>query len=222
MKSNSFRPETTSKERVLKRIRKALLKKSENPYLGLEETPLYPEMEEPLEIEFAKQFAAVAGKLVFCDDELELIENLLVLAERDSLRRMYVWESKLQELLAVYGFPFYCTDMDFEKAEVGITTCEALIARNGSILITNANESGRRLSIFPHVHVVIAFTSQLLPDIKDGLSLIKSKYPEALPSMISLITGPSRTADIEKTLILGAHGPKELYVFLMDDSIMPQ
>jgi L-lactate dehydrogenase complex protein LldG len=221
MKSNSLNSETTSRERVLKKIRSALLEKHDNPYQNLEETALYPEFEEPLEIIFAQQFTAVAGKFVYCEDDIDLIENLLALAERDSLRRIYAWEPEVQKILSTYGFPFYSTDTDFEQAEVGITTCEALIARNGSVLVSNANAAGRRLSIYPHIHIVIAYTSQLLPDIKDGLKLMKAKYLDDLPSMISLITGPSRTADIEKTLVLGAHGPKELYVFLLDDTIMP-
>ena len=53
--------------------------------------------------------------------------------------------------------------------------------------------------------------------MKEGLSKLKKKYNGKLPSMISTITGPSRTADIEKTLVMGAHGPKEVYVFLIDD-----
>lgn len=214
--------ETTAKERILKKVRKALLEKSDNPYLNLEETPLYLPFENPLEVEFAQQFTAVAGKFVFCEDELDVVENLLVLVEKDSLRKIYAWETSIQNLLSNYGFPFYTTDTDFEQAEVGITTCEALIARNGSMLISNANAAGRRLSIYPHIHIVIAYTSQLLPDIKEGMELMKKKYRENLPSLISVITGPSRTADIEKTLVLGAHGPRELYVFLLDDSIMPQ
>lgn len=222
MKSNSLNSETTSRERVLKKIRSALLEQHDNPYQNLEETDLYPEFEEPLEIVFAQQFTAASGKFVYCEDDLDLIENLLALAEKDSLRKIYAWEPEVQKVLSTYGFPFYSTDTDFEQAEVGITTCEGLIARNGSVLISNASAAGRRLSIYPHVHIVIAYTSQLLPDIKDGLKLLKAKYPDGLPSMISLITGPSRTADIEKTLVLGAHGPKEIYIFLLDDSIMPQ
>ena len=118
--------------------------------------------------------------------------------------------------MSTYEYPFYSTDTDFLNAEVGITLCEFLIARNGSILISNGNKSGRRLSIYPHVHIVIAYTSQLVLDLKDGFKLLKQKYPDFLPTMISNITGPSRTADIEKTLVLGAHGPKELYVFLLE------
>src|SRR5690606_1038604 len=131
-------------------------------------------------------------------------------------RRIYCWEPELQQLLTTYEYPFYSTDTDFLNAEVGITACEALIARNGSILVSNGSKAGRRLSIYPHVHIVVAYTSQLVADLKDAFAIIKQKYPDELPTMISNITGPSRTADIEKTLVLGAHGPKELYVFLLE------
>ena len=207
----------SSKELMLKKIRKALLEKRDSPYPNLEETPLYKPTEEIPEILFAEQLTAVSGNFIFCENGVEFIENILELAERFKWRKIYCWEPELQQLLANYEFPFYKTDKDFEMAEVGITMCEALIARNGSILVSNQNEAGRRLSIFPHHHIVIARTGQMVMDLKDGFQLIKNKYGAQIPSMISTITGPSRTADIEKTLVLGAHGPKELFVFLIDD-----
>jgi L-lactate dehydrogenase complex protein LldG len=55
-------------------------------------------------------------------------------------------------------------------------------------------------------------------DIGDALQLLQGKYgADKLPSMFSLATGPSRTADIEKTLVLGAHGPRSITLFLLDD-----
>ncbi|AMQ01034.1 hypothetical protein AY601_4185 [Pedobacter cryoconitis] len=207
----------SSKELMLKKIRKALLEKRDNPYPNLEETPLYKTNTEIPEILFAEQLTAVSGNFIYCEDGVEFIENILELAEKFKWRKIYCWETELQKLLSTYEFPFYKTDKDFEMAEVGITMCEALIARNGSILLSNQNEAGRRLSIFPHHHIVIARTGQMVMDLKDGFQLIKNKYGAQLPSMISTITGPSRTADIEKTLVLGAHGPKELFVFLIDD-----
>ncbi len=208
--------ETTSKEKMLKKIRKALLEKRDNPYPNLEDTALYEDYTGHLDVLFAEQLTAVSGHFVFCEDEIQLIENLLHLAEDKGWRKIYCWEPKLQKLLSSYEYPFYSTDTDFLSAEVGITLCESLISRNGSVMVSNGNAAGRRLSIYPHIHIVIAYTSQLVLDLKDGFKLLKEKYPEGLPSMISNITGPSRTADIEKTLVLGAHGPKELYVFLME------
>jgi L-lactate dehydrogenase complex protein LldG len=207
---------TTSKEKLLKKIRQALLEKRDNPYPNLEQLPHYPPIEDMLEVVFAEQFAAVSGRFEFCEDEVQFIENLLTLAEERNWRKIYCWEPMMQEILNRYEFPFFATDRDFEQAEVGLTLCEALVARNGSILVSNGNAAGRRLSIYPPVHIVLAYTSQLVPDLKDGFKLLKDKYGNDLPSMISNVTGPSRTADIEKTLVLGAHGPKELFVFLID------
>jgi L-lactate dehydrogenase complex protein LldG len=207
---------TTPKEKLLKKIRKALLEKRDNPYPNLEDLPHYPETNELPEVLFAEEFTAVSGQFVFCESEVQFIENLLELAEERKWRKIYCWEPPLQEILSRFDYPFFETDKDFHAANVGFTLCEALIARNGSILLSNANMAGRRLSIYPPVHIVLAYTSQLVVDLKDAFKLIKEKYGDELPSMISNITGPSRTADIEKTLVLGAHGPKELFVFLLD------
>jgi L-lactate dehydrogenase complex protein LldG len=207
---------TTSKEKLLKKIRKALLEKRDNPYPNLEDLPHYPDNVEMPEVLFAEQFAAVSGQFVYCEDEVQFIENLLELAEERKWHKIYCWEPALQDILTKFDYPFFETDKDFEQADVGFTLCEALIARNGSILLSNANMAGRRLSIYPPVHIVLAYSSQMVVDLKDGFKRIKEKYGNNLPSMISNVTGPSRTADIEKTLVLGAHGPKELFVFLLD------
>lgn len=207
----------SSKELILKKIRKALLEKRDNPYPNLEDTPLYRKDEEFPEVMFAEQLTAVSGNFIYCENGIEFIENILQLAEKFNWRKIYCWEQELQNILSEYEFPFYKTDKDFELAEVGITLCEALIARNGSVMVSNQNAAGRRLSIFPHHHIVVARTGQMVMDLKDAFKLIKDKYGNQIPSMISTITGPSRTADIEKTLVLGAHGPKELFVFLIED-----
>ena len=212
----AMRDITTSKEKLLKKIRKALLEKRDNPYPYLEDLPHYAPPNESLEELFAKQLTAISGNFVFCENQVQFIENLLGLAEERKWRKIYCWETNLQQILSDYEFPYFETDKNFENAEVGFTLCEALIARNGSILLSSANMSGRRLSIYPPVHIVLAYTSQLVLDLKDGFNLIKEKYQKDYPSMICTVTGPSRTADIEKTLVLGAHGPKELFVFLLD------
>lgn len=97
-----------------------------------------------------------------------------------------------------------------------ISYCECLVARLGSVVVSSKQISGRRLIALPETHIIVAFTWQLVEDLKDALAFLKEKYQKKLPSSITFITGPSRTADIEKTLVLGAHGPKELFVFLVE------
>lgn len=207
---------TTSKEKLLKKIRKALLEKRDNPYPNLEDLPHYPVPEDIPEVLFAEEFTAASGQFVFCEDEIQFIDNLLQLAEGRKWHKIYCWEPALQAILKNYDYPFFETDKDFDQAEVGFTLCEALVARNGSIMLSNAGMAGRRLSIYPPVHIVLAYTSQIVIDLKDGFKLLKARYGNQLPSMITTVTGPSRTADIEKTLVKGAHGPKEVFVFLLE------
>ena len=102
-----------------------------------------------------------------------------------------------------------------ESCDAGITSCETLVAQTGSILVSSRTCGGRAISILPHVHVVIATVDQVVGTLADGLHAAKQRHGGHLPSMLSFITGPSRTGDIERILVLGAHGPKELLVVLV-------
>lgn len=105
-----------------------------------------------------------------------------------------------------------------EACDAGITVCEALVAQTGSILVTSDSCGGRSLSVLPPVHVVIATPDQLVATLADAFDLVRERHSGSMPSMLSFITGPSRTGDIERILVLGAHGPKELIVILVADA----
>lgn len=96
--------------------------------------------------------------------------------------------------------------------QVGVSSCELLVAQTGTALVTS--KEGRRIIGLSPIHIIIAERSQLRRTLDEGVKELASKYGQDLPSQLTLITGPSRTADIEKTLILGAHGPKRLAVFI--------
>ncbi len=102
-----------------------------------------------------------------------------------------------------------------EACDAGLTTCEVLVAQTGSVLVSSATCGGRALSVLPHVHVVVATADQVVPTLGDALHAVRERHAGGLPSMLSFITGPSRTGDIERILVLGAHGPKELIVVLV-------
>lgn len=104
---------------------------------------------------------------------------------------------------------------DLEACAAGITGCDALVAQTGSVLLTAKSGGGRALSVLPPHHVVLASAGQLLADLPDAFGFLAERYGEAYPSFMTLITGPSRTGDIERTLVLGAHGPKALTVILV-------
>jgi len=212
--------ESTPKEKVLKNVRNALISKTGMPFPDLEpDIDFYQEHDESLEVAFAEAFTAVAGKFVYCESRQELQENLKIVLQSLNKEFVYCFDEKLGTLMKEAGLDYIKDPEDFLKAEIGITACEYLIARLGSIMVSSAQTSGRRLNVFPETHIIIADTGQLVGDLKDALQKIREKYEGKLPSMISVITGPSRTADIEKTLVMGAHGPRSLYLFLVEGLI---
>ena len=174
--------------------------------------------EEDLAIIFGQSFTAKSGQLIFIDSYEDYYAELLKLVETRGWLNMACWEPDLATSLTYVGIPFATDDKDLHEVEASFTLCEALVARTGSILVSSAQGAGRRLTIYPPVHIVVATTSQLVADIAEGLEVVRLRYPSRYPSMVSLVSGPSRTADIEKTLVMGAHGPKELILFLIDDS----
>lgn len=212
--------ESTPREKVLKKVRNALIHKTGQPYPNIDQDKsvytLSPDSPEEM---FAKAFNKIGGQFVFCENELEALENIITLAEQKGWKKFFCHEEKITSLMDQCAFPYQPKEnQDFEEGMVGITLCEALVARTGSVVVSSRQKSGRRLVVIPTTHIVFAFTSQLVTEIKDALLLIRTKYADQVPSQVALITGPSRTADIEKTLVTGAHGPKEIFVFLVDDS----
>ncbi|GAA4493547.1 hypothetical protein GCM10023172_02240 [Hymenobacter ginsengisoli] len=210
------------REQLLGRIRTALAAgPAPAPPVPDWVAPVHPPLPAAdLAVTFAENFQRIGGELFYCETLSQLGDKLRTwLAERlPAGQQFYVWEPAMQAQLAAAQVPFQDTETDFRAlAAVGLTSCEALVARTGSIVVAPATASGRRLSIYPDQHLVLARPSQVVAEIDDALRQVKARYSDRLPSMLSLTTGPSRTADIEKTLVLGAHGPRRLSVFLLED-----
>jgi len=100
-----------------------------------------------------------------------------------------------------------------EHSQATITACEALVAQTGSVLVSAAC-GGRGASVVAPVHIVVATIEQLVPDLDAALAAVQSRGAVSANSYLCLVTGSSRTADIEKILVMGAHGPRRLIVFL--------
>jgi len=163
---------------------------------------------------FKAELEAISGICILCETETDLYSKLKKYVSEKKISYVFSRDSYIYSQLNKFEIPVSTDESDFEQMQVGITGCEFLVARTGSLLISAANQSGRQLNVFPPIHIVIAHTSQLVDYPEDAFVAMQEKYGNVLPSLISTITGPSRTADIEKTLVLGAHGPKELVVFL--------
>ncbi len=102
----------------------------------------------------------------------------------------------------------------FFGADIGISNVAHLVAETGSVVMATSPADPRSLSLLPPVHIAIADRSQLLPDLFDLFDLFSplSSPGKLPPSCLTLITGPSKTGDIELRLVTGVHGPGEIHV----------
>lgn len=201
-----------AKENILKKIRQALSHPAPLPFPNSEgNQPLFHTDEEDLAVVFANEFSKLQGKFAYCADEQDLAGQLEALLAQKNWKKVYVREENLAAAL-----PQVVKHDDLASCDVSLTGCEALVARTGTIVMSSAQASGRTTSVYAPVHICIARSGQLVPDIKDALLLIREKYAGRMPSLVTFASGPSRTADIEKTLVTGVHGPKEVYCFLLE------
>lgn len=211
--------EATSREKVLKKIRQALIHKSPQRFPNIDwEKNVYATKAESLEEQFAMAFTKVGGQFIFCENEIDFLDNVITLARENKWSKFHAREKQITDLLDQVEFPYEKESNHFPEGIVSLTSCEALVARLGSVIVSSKLGSGRRLFVVPTTHIIKAYTSQVVPELKDAFQLIKNKYNDQMPSMIAALTGPSRTADIEKTLVTPAHGPRDIFVFLIDDS----
>ncbi|MVT06872.1 LutC/YkgG family protein [Chitinophaga tropicalis] len=204
-----------AKENILKKVRNALSQSVPLPFPNSEgNSSVFIKEHEGLEMKFAEEFARLQGKFIFCTGKNEVLDNLQALADSREWTDVHCQTPSLVKQLQQLSF---LNKGDMHTADAAITDCECLVARTGTIVLSAAQPSGRALPVYTPVHIVIAYTHQLVFDLKDAISRLKDKYQGDLPSAISFASGPSRTADIEKTLVVGIHGPREVYVFLVDE-----
>lgn len=224
----------SERENILGRIREALQNKAPQPGShGVAGVPVADESP----IAHARDWLPAVGHTseeqfeLFAKNASDLKADFQVLGSHDELRAALakLRDAEKWQRVASHGgeltdfacqslrLPVALTDQGYdvqemEKCDAGITECDALIAQTGGVVVTSRSSGGRALSVLPPHHIVIARRDQLVADLPVAFALLQQKYAPDYPSMISFITGPSRTGDIERILVLGAHGPKKLTI----------
>ncbi len=103
------------------------------------------------------------------------------------------------------------------QIEVGITSADYALADTGSLVMFTESHESRLLSLLPPCHIAVIESSKIVPSLDDVLRL--RPLPGADSSAMVIITGPSRTADIEMRLVRGVHGPGEIHVIIVEDDV---
>ena len=189
-----------ARDNILNRVRSALRVPAHQP-LPPTSAPIFPPVTNP-EARFREEFAALKG---------ELIENSEALA--GFIKGFAGIATDGSELV---GNVIGEANASVRECDLGVTSCDCLVAQTGSVIVSTISAGGRALSVLPPTHLVIARREQIVPDLATAMALLRKRYNKHWPSALSVITGPSRTADIEKILVMGAHGPKRLVLYFAD------
>jgi Uncharacterized conserved protein len=212
---------TTNKEQILTKVRNAFIEKSEALFQDVDtrsETWLPIDKEDGTAITFVNRFKEIGGIFIYLENENEFSNCIQQLSIENEWDPLWCTSQAMQRILDEHGVIY---SKDPERGEkhklVSITDCECLIAQTGSIMITDKQTRTREAYAIPDVHLVFARTEQIVSGLKEAFALLKEKYKDVLPSQTAIITGPSRTNQIEQNMIIGAQGPKQIAVFLVDD-----
>lgn len=216
--------QVTSKEKILKNIRQGLTQKSKALFqdIDLESNVFVPVSDQSLAEAFARKFTLNNGSFIYCDNQFDCIDKLLDLTEANKWKQLYCAPDYTLNLLTDAGIEVKTNITKKQKVQAGITGCESLIARTGTLLLSNIQISSKIPALSLN-HIVIAKLSQLVADIKSSLLMLKNKYGKNLPSDLVFISGPSKTYAIPQLpqhfplTVRGAIGPEMLYLFLIND-----
>ncbi len=179
---------------------------------------------------FGKNLEAVAGEVVPCNDTAEAVQKIGKLLDEIGCRRLAVLDRPLSRQVAeqlekkggkenVFAPP-NAADASPETlaaVDAGIVSPELLLSDTGSCLFYAPTAFDRLTTYITPLSIVVASRSMLRENLPQAWTELKSRLETAQTGEFVIVTGPSRTADIEKILILGVHGPKRLVVFLIGD-----
>ncbi len=214
-----------SRDRILKRLRAAAGSTKAERVSSVPDSAVFadfPEDDLQARIDrFGEKLRALSGEF-FCvenmadaskklTDLLESVEKPLV-QNTAFLQEIVAQNPDLQSRCEMSSENFV-EGVALEKFDCGITEVDHLIARTGSVVLNSKSAGGRRLSVLPPFHIAVARASQLIPSLEKAFTDLQENGESW--SYATVITGPSRTADIQKNLVLGAHGPKRLAVILV-------
>jgi L-lactate dehydrogenase complex protein LldG len=188
-----------------------------------------------LPAQFAAELARLEGYPHRCAGDAQALEVIRTLLERHQASSVVAWDRRqiglpgLDTLLADLGIRALDGDIRgaervarlqaLEPAPICISGADAGIAESGTIALRSAAGRGRLASLIAPVHIAVLRSAQIVRGLGAALALLQKRHgPElfADSSNLTLISGPSRTGDIELTLTLGVHGPREIHVVLID------
>lgn len=206
--------EITPKERILKRIREALIAAPAAVKRGIDlDSSVFIPAGASLDVVFAENFVHKGGRFVYCENMEEAIQSIAFLAKENQWNdHIYCHDEAVESILQCAGLSYGKEPIDSVLRQVGVSSCRCLVANDGSILF-DANLTGRRIFASADAIVFVALIEQIAPDLRTFWKTFRNHEP--FPSMLSLWTGQSHFTDIDGSPVQG-FGPRQTFLVLID------
>ncbi len=203
----------SARQEILEKLTHSPLQKKQ-PVAPDPDLPIYKEQLGSLVEQFQINLERLSGEVAVFSNEEKLFKNLRLFIKNKNWQHICCQETAIQKKLSENNITFDgCINLP-ENIDAAITGCEFLAANLGSVIVSSAQSGNRSIFVYPPVHIIVAKSNQIVDTLENAYQMVLKKHKNNFPSMISIISGPSRTADIEKTLVMGAHGPQSLFVFI--------
>jgi len=175
-----------------------------------------PDLNIPIDEKFTIHFRKNGGKFLYCDSFLEISDALNSIVEENSWQNhpFFIMNPALEERFSKEGLTFA---RETKNSEVFFTTCEHLIAQNGSILVCSNQLNEKKLNELPDNVIVFATTSQLVESIGEGLKKIKKKYGHSIPANITTLKHFQANEENSDDFLTYGSSSKNLYLLLLED-----
>lgn len=176
--------------------------------------------------EFEKRASAASTEIFRVKTAIEAQEVVTNLAKFTNAKKIVTVDSPLQSAASInkqlesMGIAVYTDVADIaehaESADIGISTVEFGIAESGSVCMDGYAFESRLVSMLPPIHIAFMNSNNIVLGITEAFEIISKVYDRGY---ISFITGPSRTADIERVLTIGVHGPSRFILIAIDEEV---
>jgi len=172
------------------------------------------EIEIPLDEKFAENFTNTGGKFIYCADQQELIQAINNIISENNWDEVLSFDQDINTLLQRTGIA-YSDKTDTNSAF--FTKCEALIAHDGSILISSNQLKGRKLPNLPYDFIILSKIDYIIENRSDGLGSLISRYGKNIPSGITTVKGPKTVTGTNNILDSGSiNTSKNIYLLLVE------
>lgn len=212
--------ERTNKEQILAKVREAVMAKDENKFsdVNMQTDTWTPFKEEDgADFTFVERFKENGGIFVYFESKEDFIEAMKQYIVENQWEPLCSTSHKMEEIFKDSGIELSKDFLSNRKKVVSITNCECLIAHTGSVVITDSFAGSRAAYSYADTLLIYASPNQIVAGMKDAIKVLKEKYGSSKPSETVIISGPSRSIEIDNQLVIGAQGIKQIALFLVEE-----